>query len=53
MQWDQPVAGVSVAFEDVLPEIERIVAVVSKEIWMGIASGSQHVCVCVCVGGGK
>ena len=37
MQWGQPVARVGVANEDVLPEIEWIVTIVSKKIGVGIA----------------
>ena len=36
MEWGQPVARVGVANEDVLPDVERIVAIVGKKKGVGI-----------------
>ena len=36
MEWGQPVARVGVVDEDVLPDVERIVTIISKKIGVGI-----------------
>ena len=42
MEWGEPVARVGVADEDVLPDVERIVAIVSKKKGVSITSERER-----------